>query len=414
MTMDKAEQYLNSHADEWELFFTRSKSKSSSIEKGKIKNISQSEDENFAVRVIVGGKVGFASTTYSQKLVEACEHAIKLSGISGENLEGLPQGKATDVEGIFDKRARDVDSSWIQESVESMIDACEVNPAQGKVEVSQKELGIINSSGTDLNGIGTGCGAFLEAVVEDSSGFEMGQSRQMDIDFERVGKEASDLASNSLRAEKMGKVTTDVVLSPVAISQLLFFTLFPAFSAENVAKGRSMLAGRTGENFGDFTLIDDGTMPYGLMTSSFDDEGVNSQKKVIFDEGTFTSMISDFRYSQVLGVEPTGNGFREGASYPATSPSNIVLDFKDKSSNVEEDAFVVNSFIGAHTSNPVSGDFSLECQNSFFKEKPIKSAMLYGNIYDLLQKIEALGKDVRQVDNMVTPSVRFSDMVISG
>lgn len=412
--IDKAEHYLNSHADEWEIFFTGGQSKSSSIEKGKIKNISQSRDENFAVRVIVGGKVGFASTSSSSKLVDACEHAIKLSRISGESLKGLPQGKATDVEGIFDKRAGDVDSSWIQEAIESMIDACEVNPAQGKVEVSQKEVRIVNSSGTDLSSRGTGCGAFLEAVVEDSSGFEMGQSRQLDVDFGKVGKEASDLASNSLRAEKIGKVTTDVVLSPVALSQLLFFTLFPAFSAENIAKGRSMLAGRTGEDFGDFTFIDDGTMPYGLMTSSFDDEGVNSQKKVIFDEGTFTNILSDFRYSQVLGVEPTGNGFREGASYPATSPSNIVLDFKEKSDNIKEDAFVVNAFIGAHTSNPVSGDFSLECQNSFYREKPVKSAMIYGNIYELLTKIEAIGKDVRQVDNMVTPSVRFSDMVVSG
>ncbi|MFO7966507.1 MAG: TldD/PmbA family protein [Archaeoglobaceae archaeon] len=414
MTMDKAEQYLDSHTDEWEIFFVKSHTRSSSIEKGKIKNVSQSKDENFAVRIIVGGRVGFASTTSSSKLVDACEHAIKLSRISGENLRDLPMGKSTNVEGIFDKRIKDVDSSWIQEAVESMINACEVNPAQGKVEISEKELGIINSSGTDLNGKGTGCGAFLEAVVEDSSGLEMGQSRQLDVDFAKVGKEASELASNSLNAEKMEKMTTDVVLSPVAFSQLLFFTLFPAFSAENIAKGRSMLAGRTGEDFGDFTLIDDGTLPYGLMTSSFDDEGVNSQKKVIFDEGTFTSIISDFRYSQVLGVEPTGNGFREGASYPATSPSNIILDFAEKSNNVKEEAFVVNSFIGAHTSNPVSGDFSLECQNSFFKEKPVKSAMLYGNIYELLKKIKALGKDVRQIDNTVTPSVRFGDMVVSG
>ncbi|MFP3909664.1 MAG: TldD/PmbA family protein [Archaeoglobaceae archaeon] len=412
--MNKAEQYLNSHADEWEIFSIKSRSKSSSIEKGKIKNVSQSEEENFAVRVIVEGKVGFASTSSSEKLIDACEYAIKLSRISGEDLKGLPVGKATNVEGIFDKRVKDVDPSWIQEAVESMINACEVNPAQGKVEVSEKELGIVNSSGTDLNSKGTGCGAFLEAVVEDSSGFEMGQSRQLDVDFEKVGKAASDLASSSLRAEKIGKVTTDVVLSPVALSQLLFFTLYPAFSAENIAKGRSMLAGRMGENFGDFTLVDDGTLPYGLMSSSFDDEGINSQKKVIFDEGTFTSIITDFRYSRVLEVEPTGNGFREGASYPTTSPSNIILDLGEKSNNIKEEAFVVNSFIGAHTSNPVSGDFSLECQNSFFREKPVKSAMLYGNIYQLLKRIEALGKDVRQVDNTVTPSVRFSDMVVSG
>jgi PmbA protein len=243
----------------------------------------------------------------------------------------------------------------------------------------------------------------------------MVQSRTLDMDVEFVGRRASELALGSLGGEKIGKVMCDAVLSPVALSQLLFFTLYPAFSAENVAKGRSMLAGRIGEDFGEFSLLDDGTLKGGLATSPFDDEGNPTLKTIIFEKGVLRSFITDFRFSKILQIKTTGNGFKdEATSYPHTSPSNIIFDFEDKSRSIEEDALVVNSFIGAHTSNPISGDFSLECQNSFFRGKPVKSAMIYGNIYELLKKIQAFGKDVRQVDNTVTPSVRFNDVSVSG
>jgi PmbA protein len=415
--LDKAIRYLDSKADGWEIFSARGNSRSAIIEKGKIKNISEVIEEGYSVRVIVRGKVGFATSNSPEKIIEICERALKLTRISEEKLEELPFGKASKVEGIYDKKVKEVDSAWIKNAIDRMIDGCDerVNPAHGTVEVVERYTRIINSTGADLESKATACSAYLEAVAKESSGFEMLQSRMLNLDFEFVATQASKLAIEGLNAEKIDKIRCDAVLSPIAVNQLLFFTLYPAFSAENIAKGRSMLAGKIGEDFGEFSIIDDGRLAYGLMSSPFDDEGVETKQTLIFDEGIFNSFISDFRYSRLLQVEPTGNGFRdEITSYPLTTPSNVILGFKNKSNSIEDDALVVHSFKGAHTSNPISGDFSLECQNSFLKEKPVKSAMLYGNVYELLRRIEVFGRDVRQIDNTVTPSIRFSELNVSG
>jgi len=415
--IEKVINYLDTNADEWEIYFAVGRSKSATVEKGRIRNISEGIESVYSVRVILNGKLGFASSNSADNLLEVSDKAVKISRISEEKLDEFPEGGMSRVDGIYDRKFDEIDSLWIKEAVEKMVNSFpeNVNPAVGAVEVGKRIVRIINSSGAELESKATSCVAFIEAVVEDSSGFEMFQSRMFDLDFEKVGEKASELALRSLKAEKIGRVECDVVLSPVAISQLFFFTLYPAFSAENIAKGRSMLAGRIGESFGEFTLIDDGTLEKGLATSPFDDEALPTKKTIIFEDGIFKNPITDFRFSKILNIKPTGNGFREEAtSYPRTSPSNVVIDFPYKSKDIYDDAFIVNSFIGAHTSNPVSGDFSLECQNSFLNGKPVKSAMLYGNVYELLKKIEVIGKDVRQVDNTVSPSIRFSNLSVGG
>jgi PmbA protein len=77
---------------------------------------------------------------------------------------------------------------------------------------------------------------------------------------------------------------------------------------------------------------------------------------------------------------------------------------------------VVNSLIGAHTANSISGDFSVEGRNAFAiapgsEAVPIRSLMLAGNVFDLLKEIE-VGIDVRTVGAIVTPSVKVRMRVV--
>jgi PmbA protein len=84
-----------------------------------------------------------------------------------------------------------------------------------------------------------------------------------------------------------------------------------------------------------------------------------------------------------------------------------------------QDGVIVNTVIGAHTANPISGDFSVEARNSFLVKNgeitsPIKSMMLSGNIFELLMNIDGIGKDVRKVGNVITPTVRVAKMKVVG
>jgi PmbA protein len=82
----------------------------------------------------------------------------------------------------------------------------------------------------------------------------------------------------------------------------------------------------------------------------------------------------------------------------------------------ETRGLLVHGFIGAHTANPISGDFSVEARNSFFvapneAPRPISSMMIAGNIFDLLKDLD-VGTDVRAVGGVVTPSVRAKMKVV--
>ncbi|MCK4928756.1 MAG: TldD/PmbA family protein, partial [Methanosarcinales archaeon] len=80
---------------------------------------------------------------------------------------------------------------------------------------------------------------------------------------------------------------------------------------------------------------------------------------------------------------------------------------------------LVGSVIGAHTANPISGDFSVEARNSFVVEdgeikSPIKSMMISGNMFQLLQNITGAGHDVRCLGDIITPTVKVSGLTVVG
>ena len=102
---------------------------------------------------------------------------------------------------------------------------------------------------------------------------------------------------------------------------------------------------------------------------------------------------------------------------PHVGTRNLIVS--GDTSDVLEDTkqgFLVNGLIGAHTANPVSGDFSVEGKNVFRVEggevgRPVRSLMLAGNIFDLLRRVE-LGKDTRAIGSVVTPSVKVKIKVV--
>lgn len=390
---------------EWEVFEVENFTISAKIEKGRLKILESWKERRVGVRVIENGRIGFVtSNSFNKNLIEK---AKKIAKVSDERLESFPEGEYTRVEGIYDKSIEDLTPEDIREFVEEMVNSAlnyNVNPSQGLIEFEVEGVRLKNSFGADMSYKSTYCSAYLECVYNGSSGFEIEKSRGL-VDFEKVGMKAGELAVTSRNPEKI-EGTYNVILSPIAVHQLLSYTLYPAFALENVLKKRSPLTELGGNYIGKVTLIDDGTIPKGLFTCPFDDEGVGSRRKVIFERGILKGYITDFRHALMANVIPTGNGFRGDDLYPATKPTNVILEF-DEIDQLE--GVYIHSFIGAHTSNPISGDFSLETMNAFLEDKPIR-AMMYGNVYDLLKKVVAFGKDVRQVENTVTPSIEFESV----
>jgi PmbA protein len=69
--------------------------------------------------------------------------------------------------------------------------------------------------------------------------------------------------------------------------------------------------------------------------------------------------------------------------------------------------------------DPASGDISASIDFGFYVKNgelvhPVESAMLGGNIFDLLKNLDAVSSDARQEPGILMPTVRIQDVQIAG
>lgn len=333
------------------------------------------------------------------------------------------------MEGVFDSRIAEVQTDALMEISEELLSGCSsvegVEPVSGGVSCTHSQEILLNSRGVDLSEEGTSIHLALETITrkgsEVATGSEFDNSRSFSVNARDVGERAADLARRSLKGIFMETATYDVVLSPVAFAEILESTLVPALSAENVQKGRSALAGMLGKSVADprLQMIDDGALPAGMGSSAFDGEGVPSQRNVLLVDGILRSYLYDTYTAGKEGRASTGNSVRSGYSeMPRIGIRNLIISSKEPVDLLEgvREGVLVNSVIGAHTANPISGDFSVEARNTFLirageVEEPVRSAMIAGNIFDLLKQIE-VGREARAVGPILTPFVRVRMKVV--
>ncbi|MCS7143605.1 MAG: TldD/PmbA family protein [Archaeoglobaceae archaeon] len=384
---------------EWEIYEERVKGISAEISGGKLKLIQSSKDTSYAVRVIIDGKVGFSAGRTVEK---ALENAKKTARISEEKMDSFPNEKPAKVLGIYDKTLEELKSDFLKEEYEILVNSVErATIASAFIMHGVFEVSIRNSSGADLNEKGTFSSFSIETVYGEGSGFSQCESRNRKLNIAETALYAEELAINSSKAVKIESGHYDVVLTPHAIHQLFSNTLYPSLSAENVSKGRSML--KKGSFLGELRIIDDPTIEGGIESYSFDDEGVKARRKTLVDRNVLC-FYSDWKNSKEFGL--TSNGIRASIDLPPSPmPSNFLIEIDEKADL--DKALVIQNFIGSHTANPLSGDFSVECMNAEFDGKAIKGAMIYGNIFELLKRLEGFCSESKQVENTITPALRF-------
>jgi PmbA protein len=347
---------------------------------------------------------------------------------SDESWRSLPSPeKGTPAHGIFDRRLAEIGPEDCLEVAASMLEGCrtikEAEPVSGGVACVCGTGFVINSLGLELQETATLMQASMETIAKAgdvATGSEFFNSRSFQPSMEAVGKAAALMARASLAGTKAESGTFDVLLKPLAVAELLEGTILSSLEADNVQKGRSSLKGRVGEAISSegLNIHDDGLLEGGLDSSAFDGEGVPSQRTVLIEKGVLKGFLYDSYTAGKDGVKSTGNAARQGYSdVPRVGIRNLIVSSPVAYDLLEETkGYLVNGLIGAHTANPISGDFSVEARNAFRvipgeAPVPIRSLMLAGNIYDLLKNIE-VGTDVRAVGGIVTPTIKAKMNVV--
>ncbi|NYT05363.1 MAG: TldD/PmbA family protein [Methanomicrobiales archaeon] len=410
--------------DEVEVFFTEGESVSAELKRSIVGEAHAARSWGIGIRTIRDGRIGASSTNDPSRWEDCLDAAIAGGTLATpQEWHGLP-GPVT-LSGsvpVFDPNIT-VAIEPAREMLRGLLAGAASWPVDvigGSAGLSRSSVAIANSAGVHYTSERTGVGVSLEAIAGTSTGYEFDRSRFLDIDPFRVGEQAAFFAARSAGGGDIATGSYDVILSPVAVAQLLGNVLVPALSGRNVHAGRSFLAGKLGEQvLGETISVVDDPFARGMGSTLFDAEGVPTRRLAFIEEGVLSSYAYDLRTAYRYSEKTTASAVRGGAGgSPSIGIHNLLIE-GPRHDIADERAVYAHDLVGAHTANPVTGDFSVELSNAFWMEggdyaEPIRKAMLAGNVFSMFGAVDGLGRESRVVGSMILPPVRFKSMQVIG
>ena len=430
-TADKCVKEVEKLSDNWEIFIANSETINVESKNDILSFAKQEIEKGVGIRIIKDNKIGFAYTTDLDKIYETAQKALdnaKLNKLD-ENYEFAHVEKVTDVKGTYDARYDDLSLDECCKFLENIIERTkdnDCNVTSAGFSASKGEELIINSNGVSIYDKGTGFSGGLSVYIEKdgqyAASYDYNSSRHLDLEYEKLTDDACKLVHDSLNPKTIETKNCDVILDYYAASGLLS-TFIQGFNSENVLRGRSILHDKINTEITDsnLTIIDNPLLENAMGTSKCDGEGTASKKTTLVEDGVLKSFLYDIYTANKSGCESTSNGYR--ASYlttPDVSPSNLELKFKNSIGLDEIDSGIITTnVLGAHTANPISGDFSVELSNAFTVENGeitdgVKKAMISGNIYELMKKCESIESEIKQKGAFIIPKIMLHDLKVIG
>jgi PmbA protein len=422
-----------------EAYFERSEEVTIEVRDGVVENLKVAQESGVGIRILRSGCLGFAYTSDRSwpALQEAVDAALANARVAASdpfnNLPKPPEAYAAINPG--DSRLEEIPleekielARRIERSGRAYDPRIQVTE-QAAYEESRYQVSIANSLGVSASDQGSFCGGGAALVAaadgEQQSGFGLQYTRKYDeLDPEAIGREAAFKAVRLLGASRLPTKRAAVVFDPYVVTNFLA-VLSSALTAEAVQKGRSLFAGKMGQRVAaaGVTVIDDGTLPGGLMSAPFDGEGVPSRRTVLIQDGKLAGFLQNSYTGARDGLASTGNASRGSyKSTPELGSTNFYLEpgelTQEQIIQQTDEGIFLTDVMGMHTVNPISGDFSVGAAGIWIEhgelKTPVRGMVIAGNILELLEGIDAVGRDLRFFVSKGAPTVRVARLTISG
>lgn len=412
--------------DEVEVFYVEGTSVSADLRKKKVSHASTSEDCGLGIRTIHKGRIGSSSTSDPGRWRECLKAAIASGNLATpQEWKGLPGPEPLDQTPLSFDRSLEVGPKTAGRLLEAMLEGAAEHPAEvtsGSAGVSSLQVTLASSHGIRYTSRHTSVSLSLEAIHGQSTGYEFDHSWALDrVDPATVGERATFFACESAKGKDIPTGDYNILLSPLAYAELLGTVFVPALSGRNVHAKRSRLADCLGQKVANplVSMYDDPLLPGADGSSRWDAEGMPTKRIDFIRDGILCAFAYDLKTAYRYGKQSTANAVRGGyGGSPSIGHHNFIVDGKRDTVDDERVIFVHN-VVGAHTANPMSGEFSVELSNAFFMEdgefqEPIRSAMLSGNVFDIQHEISGLSQESRTIGSLILPSVRIKKQHIIG
>jgi len=427
--------------DAFEVALTRSRELSVEARNGKLDAFRCAEPFGVAVRVKIGSGLGFSFATSLDEapLARMVEGAIVAATMQTPDPycvlpAQLPLAYPV-LPGLYDPAfAATPDQDKVERALDLERRVLAQDPRVKRVRKcsyseSVYQVLVLNSLGVQAQYQGSQLSLSASAVAEGEGGAQMGWdfgfSHRLDgVDPEVVAAGAAGKAVGLLGARPLATMRCPVVLDRQVAAQLLE-VLSGSFLGENVHKGKSRLAGRTGERVfsAKVSVRDNGLLENGQGSAPCDGEGVPQQDTPLVSHGVLQGFLYDSYWGNRLGARSTGNSVRGGVKGPPRLAVHN-LHLETGGSAPEElragigRGVLITEVLGMHTANAISGDFSVGAAGYYLEGgelvHPVKGIAIAGNLFELFNNVELVGNDLRFFGSVGSPSLRVGELDVSG
>jgi len=424
-------------ADAADALFVENVSSSVSYRLGNLEDVERSESSDIGLRVFVGQKIAFVSTTdFSREALAALPgRAVTMAKLAPEDKFACLAPR--------DRLATHFPDLDLADSAEPSADLL-VERARVVEEAARAVRGITNSEGGGASfsrsaialatsegfvGRNAGTSHSIGVAVLAGQGTEMERDydsatarRSEDLEAaEAIGKRAGERTIARLGARKAKSQNVPVVFDPRESAGLLGH-LAGAISGTAIARGVSFLKESMGQEiFGpDITILDDPHRIRGLRSKPFDGEGVANKKTAVIENGVLQTWLLDCASARQLGLETTGHAARGTSGPPHPSATNFymlpgTLSPDELIADIAE-GFYVTELMGMGV-NTVTGDYSRGA-SGFWIEKgkiayPVSEVTIAGNLKDIYRRLTPASDLVFRYGTNA-PTCRIEGMTVAG
>lgn len=226
-----------------------------------------------------------------------------------------------------------------------------------------------------------------------------------------IGTKALERVLKKLGQRKAASGKYTMIVDPMNAGQLLS-PLLSALYGSALQQKSSFLLNKLNTKVGSdkLNLMDEPHLIGARGARYFDNEGVATERRPIFENGTLKTYFIDTYNSKKMGVEPT-----------ISSPSLLILQPGNKDldglvADVQK-GILVTGFNGGN-SNKSTGDFSYGIEGFLIENgklvQPVNEMNVTGNMITLWSSLVAVGNDPRLSSSWRIPSLVFEGVDFSG
>ncbi len=399
----------------------RSYSMSILLDNGEIREISNNFSSGAAVRALDGGSWGFVSLDGKDGLDDALISAIKLAAaarkkfpcerimlapVEKPRLQDLPEVRESPVDIAIEDKVK------LLVEIEKNARVEGISSTNAVYSESRVTVGYSSSDGLDCEYTLNRIGFAISAIAQSGGNYQIGRESRFGVmgfeifkeyDAFELARKAGNTAVELLSAKTPKAGTYPVILDQELAGVFIHEAVGHAVEADHVIEGNSILGGKIGKQIAApcITVYDDPSLhEFGYYP--FDDEGAESKKTVLIQDGVLKSFLHSRESAGKLGGS-SRNARAQGYARPVIRMSNTFIapdgtKSEEMFEEIKDGIYLIGSRGGQV--NTGEGVFQFNAERGFIVKNgelstPLRDVSLSGHTLEILNNVVMVGNDLK-------------------